>query len=188
MTFRPGFFSANDYTFHVLCMEGFRQGSCSLPGRMDNEQCSMWFGSYPFVRHTDPLDRTVQGTMEFLEIPVTSDFSAASYMSHGTYTPPHLRIEEPDVHTYARDLIGRHLDKMDEDGVPVRLVSFVTSNLVGWGKDDDPHTERLRNLCSTLRDIADERGLSLAWVPLAELHEVADRALGTDSVLNDAEN
>ena len=187
VTFRPGFFSANDYTFHVLCMEGFRQGSCSLPGRMDNDQCSMWFGSYPFVRHTDPLDRTAQGTMEFLELPVTSDFEAASYLSHGTYTPPHLRIEEPEVHAYARRLIERQLDKMGEDDVPLRVISFVTSNLVGWGKEDDPHTERLRNLCAMLREVADERELALHSATLAGLHDLADRTLGTSAVLEDAE-
>jgi hypothetical protein len=186
LTFRPGFFSANDYTFHVLCMEGFRQGSCSLPGRMDNEQCSMWFGSYPFVRHTDPLDRTAKGTMEFFELPVTSDSEAASFLSHGTYTPPHLRIEEPDVHAYARSLIERQIDRMTEEGVPLRFISFVTSNLVGWGKEDDPHVERLRNLCTMLREVAEERALSLRWAPLAELHERADRVLGRDPELNDA--
>jgi hypothetical protein len=187
VTFRSGFFSANDYTFHVLCMEGFRQGSCSLPGRMDNEQCSMWFGSYPFVRHTDPLDRTTKGTMEFLELPVTSDFEAASYLTHNTYTPPHLRIEEPDIHTYARDLIVRQLDRMAADKVPVRVISFVTSNLVGWGKDDDPHVERLRNLCVALREIADERKLTLGWAPLARLHGLMDRILGTDLELESLE-
>lgn len=176
-TFRPGFFSANDYTFHVLCMEGFRQGSCSLPGRVDNEQCSMWFGSYPFVRHTDPLDRTAQGTMEFFELPVTSDFEAATYLSYVTYTPPHLRIEEPDIHSYARDLIVRQLDRMGQDDLPFSFISFVTSNLVGWGKEDDPHTERLRNLCSMVREAAEERGMEPRWAPLSELHDLADRLL-----------
>ncbi|NLW51172.1 MAG: hypothetical protein GXY85_10085 [Candidatus Brocadiaceae bacterium] len=177
-TVRPGFFSANDYTFHVFCMEGFTQGSCSLPGRLDGDQCSMWTGSYPFVRHTDPLDRTMPGTMEFLELPVTSDFQAASYITHGTYTPPHLRIEEPDVHGYARTLVERQIAAMEEEGVPLRLVNFVTSNLVGWGEPDDPHVERLHNLCAMLREVADQRNLRLEWAPMCELHAVVDRALG----------
>lgn len=178
VTFRPGFFSANDYTFHVLCMEGFRQGSCSVPGRVDGEQCSMWFGCYPFPHHTDPLDRTVQGTMEFYEVPVTSDCDAAAQLSYETYTPPHLRIEEPDINAYARDVITRQLDKMDEDEVASRTVSFVTSNLVGWGKKDDPHVERLKNLLDLLRGIAQERALEPCWQPLAALHEISDKEFG----------
>lgn len=175
VTFRPGFFSANDYTYHVLCMEGFRQGSCSLPGRIDNDQFSLWQRSYPFPHHTDPLDRTAQGTMEFFEVPVTSDFEAAFSLSYETYTPPHLRIEEPDVQEYARDLIVRQLDRMAADQVAARAVTFVTSNLVGWDKEDDPHTERLRNVCQTLREVADERHMKLCWSSLEAIHEISDQ-------------
>ncbi len=172
--FRAGFFSANDYTFHVLCMEGYRQGSCSLPGRMDNAQCSLWFPSYPFPHHTDPLDRSAPGTMEFYEVPVTSDFEAATQISYETYTPPYLRVEEPDVHSYARDLVERQLGRMAEDQVDVRAVTLVTSNVVTWGGDDDPHVERLQNLCAMLREVADQHSLTLRPTTLAALHAGAD--------------
>ncbi|MHC4481289.1 MAG: polysaccharide deacetylase family protein [Planctomycetota bacterium] len=184
-TFRAGFFSANDYTFHALCMEGFHQGSCSLPGRMDNEQCSMWYGSYPFAHHTDPLDRTQRGSMEFFEVPVTSDSEAAAYMSCGTYTPPHLRIEEPDLHGYARDLVVQQLRRMDRGEAALRTLSFVTSNLIGWGQEDDPHTERLRNLCTMLREVADEQDVTLCWNPLSRLHAVCDERLDPERSLED---
>jgi hypothetical protein len=173
-SFRSGFFSGNDHTFHVLCMEGFRQSSCSLPGRVDNDQCSMWFGSYPFPHHTDPLDRSAQGTMEVFEVPVTSDFEAASYLSFETYTPPHLRIEQPDVHEYAGDLVRRQLDRMDEEDALPFTLHLVTSDAVSWGGDEDPHTERLRNLCAMLREVSEERGLELQPADLTGLHEACD--------------
>ncbi len=176
--FRSGFFSANDYTFHVLCMEGFQQGSCSLPGRMDNDQCSMWFRSYPFPHHTDPLDRMAAGTMEYLEVPVTSDYEAAAYVSYETYTPPHLRIEEPDVHDYAHDLIERQLDRMEEEGEELRVVHFTTSNVTDWAGPETPHVERLLNLCATVREVADERDLTVRWSSLQALHRLADELLG----------
>ncbi len=179
-TFRAGFFSANDYTYHVLCLEGFRQGNCSLPGRMDNDQCSMWFRSHPFPHHTDPLDRGQAGTMEFLEVPVTSDFEAASQVGYDTFTPPHLRIEEPDVHSYVRALVCRHLDGMDEEGALLRAVHLVTSNVAAWGAEEDPHAERLGNLCAILREVAQERGLGLKGASLASLHSTADAILGVD--------
>ena len=174
VTFRSGFFSANDYTFHVLCMEGFRQGSCSLPGRVDNDQCSLWFPSYPFPHHTDPLDRSAPGTMEFYEVPVSSDFEAATQITYETYTPPHLRVEEPDVHTYARVLLERQIERMREDQVEVRAVNFVTSNVVGWGGADDPHVERLQNLCALLREVTEEQGMTLRPTSIIALHATAD--------------
>jgi hypothetical protein len=175
-TFRPGFFSANDYTYHVLCMEGFRQGSCSLPGRMDNEQCSMWYGSYPFPHHTDPLDRTLPGTMEFFEVPVTSDFEAASYLSYETYTPPHMRIEAPDLHDYVRGLAVRQVGRMAEEEARARALTLVTSNLVGWGEPDDPHVDRLHNVCEMLREVAADGGLTLQNRPLEKTHDMFDDA------------
>jgi hypothetical protein len=185
--FRSGFFSANDYTYHVLCMEGFRQGSCSLPGRLDHDQCSVWLRGYPFPHHTDPLDRAAAGTMEFFEVPVTSDFEAAAYMSYETYTPPHLRIEEPDVHEDARDLAQRHLARMGEDGIVVKVLHFVTSNLIGWHQADDPHAERLQNLCTMVREVARQAGLRLRWRSLEALHRLRDELLGVGMALPDDE-
>jgi len=177
LTFRPGFFSANDYTYHVLCMQGFAQGSCSLPGRVDNEQCSMWFGTYPFPHHTDPLDRTAKGTMEFYEVPVTSDFDAAPAIGYETFTPSHLRIEEPEIHQYARDLVARHIDGMREDRSSLSVIHFVTSNLVAWGCPEDPHVERLANLCGMLRELAAAQGMDLRSRSLATIHQYADHGL-----------
>jgi len=174
VTFRPGFFSANDHTFHALIMEGFQQGSCSLPGRMDNEQCCMWFGSYPFPHHADPLDRTAQGTIEFLEVPVTSNFTVARQFHCATYTPPHLRIEVQDLHSYAHGLIEMHLDRMINEAVPVKVLTFITSNLVPWGRDDDPHVERLHNLCMIVREEAERRDMAVAWKSMAALHDLWD--------------
>jgi len=180
-TVRSGFFSANDHTFHAMVMEGFRQGSCSLPGRTDDEQCSIWRGSYPFPHHTDPLDRTAQGTMEFFEVPVTSDFEAASYLSYGSYTPPHLRIEEPDLHEYAQELVSRHLARMEGDGVPLKVVNFVTSNRVGWGLPEDPHVERLANLAAMLRELADRMGLRVRGAGVEGIHAAWDAVVRADA-------
>lgn len=177
LSFRSGYFSANDYTFQILCMEGFEQGSCSLPGRIDEQQFSMWQRSYPFAHHTDPLDRTLEGTMEFYEVPVTSDFSVVEIPSEETFTPPHLRIEEPAVSNYARQLIETHLDRMAEDRVPGKTVTFVTKNTVEWGAEHDPHTERLQNLIALLREIADSRRINLAPGTVSSVHRVADERL-----------
>ena len=176
VNFRPGFFSANDYTFQILCTEGFSQGSCSLPGRVAPEQCSLWQKSYPFAHHTDPLDRKITGSMEFFEVPVTSDFEAKGVSSNGEpFTPRHLRVEAADVSEQAESLINKHLNRMEADRPDVRSIVFVTHNSVGWGEEEDPHLERLHNLASLLRGIAEKRKMELVPASLDFLHREADR-------------
>ena len=176
VNFRPGFFSANDYTYQILCMEGFSQGSCSLPGRVDPEQFSVWRKTCPFAHHTDPLDRKAPGSMEFFEVPVTSDFEATATAPRAeTFTPPHLRIEDPYTSQEAEALICKALDRAPADGVGVHTAVFVTHNAVGWGQAEDPHVERLRNLASLLRKVARGRGMVVVPAGLQAVHEQADR-------------
>lgn len=173
-TFRPGFFSANDYTYQVLCLEGYRQGSCSLPGRVDLDQCCQWDRAFPFAHHTDPLDRKLAGTMEFYEVPVSSEFEAEGDTGTEMYTPPHLRIESPYINEHAGDLIHEILNRMNEEDSSVRSLVFVTHNAVNWGAAEDPHLERLSNLVDLVREAGEEHGLTCQPTTLASLHEYAD--------------
>ena len=174
-SFRAGFFSANDYTFQILCMEGFQQSSCSLPGRVDDEQCSLWERTFPLPHHTDPLDRKIKGTMELYEVPVTSDFEARTPAGIQTFTPPHLRIENPGISEYAEGLIEKHLDNMPADSLCAKTITFVTRNSVDWGRAEDPHVDRLHNLVAMLRKVAKRRDLKLTGSTLASVHQEADR-------------
>lgn len=186
-SFRSGFFSANDYTFQVLCLEGFRQGSCSLPVRIDLDQCSLWQKAHPFPHHTDPLDRKIPGTMEFFETPISSDFDAKGEVRAEMYTPPHLRIEEPCLNEHAGRLIAKCLDRMEADDVPVRSLVFVTCNTVNWGGAEDPFLERLRNLASLVSNAAAERELELMPATLSSLHEYADSLWPESGYLDEIE-
>jgi len=179
-SFRAGFFSANDYTFQVLCMEGFMQGSCSLPGRIDPEQCSLWQKTCPFPHHADPLDRRILGTMEFFEVPVTSEADAKELLPAQTFTPPHLRIEDPSINEHAARLMEKLLDHVAAERAAVKSNVFVTQNSVGWGSDADPHLERLRNLISLLRDLADRRGMELMAATVGSLHDLAHERMPAD--------
>jgi hypothetical protein len=165
-------------------MEGFTQGSCSVPARMDNDQCSMWFGACPHAHHTDPLNRLPAGTMEFLEFPVCSDYDSVSSLTTSSYTPQHLRIEDPDLHDFAEELIERHLQGMEDAGAALPVITLVTSNCVGWGREDDPHEERLRNLCGLLRRIAERNGRDLEWLSLEELHDIWDERIRAEKRRN----
>lgn len=176
-TFRAGFFSANDYTYQALCLEGYRQGSCSLPGRIDLEQCCQWQKTPVYPHHTDPLNRKVVGTMEFYEVPVTSLAGATPECPEDVkiYTPPHLRIEDVVINEHAAGVIESVLDVMEEERVGVRSLLFVTHNAVGWGGGDDPHLERLKNLMELLEDIAGSRRMEVVPTTIKNLHVVADK-------------
>ncbi|MFP4027477.1 MAG: hypothetical protein ACLFWL_06785 [Candidatus Brocadiia bacterium] len=173
-TFRPGFFSVNDYTYQVLCLEGFSQGSCSLPGRVDPEQCSLWQKAFPFAHHTDPLDRKLAGTMEFFEVPVSSDFEARGDPSAEMYTPPHLRIEQPYINDHAEELIRSYLDHMEQENIDTRTLVFTTHNAIGWGSKEDPHLERLQNLVRLLNKIAEKANLKVTSTTVKDVHAYAD--------------
>jgi hypothetical protein len=182
-TFRAGFFSANDYTYQVLCLEGYRQGSCSVPGRIDMEQCCQWNGAFPFAHHTDPLDRKLAGTMEFYEVPVSSDYESRGDPGSEIYTPPHLRIESPCINEHAGELIRKTLGRMSEEDMSAPALLFVTHNAVGWGAPEDPHLERLRNLVNLLRETTDSLDLELTPASVASAHEYADSVWSGDETL-----
>lgn len=177
-TFRPGFFSANDYTFQVLCMEGYLQSSCSLPARVDLDQCCDWNRAFPFAHHADPLDRKLAGTMELFEVPVSSDFEAHPKPGIEMYTPPHLRIESACINEHAEDLINNTLERMEEEGTPVRSLTFVTHNAVGWGASEDPHCERLSNLIQLVKESCEKHDLVMTPSTITDLHKLADNVDG----------
>lgn len=179
-TFRPGFFSANDYTYQVLCMENYQQGSCSLPGRVDMDQCCDWNGAFPFPHHTDPLDRKLAGTMELFEVPVSSDFETRSNPGVEMYTPPHLRIESPCINEHADQLIDNTLRRMDEEETSLRSLTFVTHNAVCWGDSEDPHCERLTNMVNLVKESCERHGLTPIPSTITDLHNFADE-LGQDN-------
>jgi len=72
--FRPGYFSANDNTFRVLCKLGFRGGSVSIPGRVLPAHASVWAGAEPYPHRAQLSFRQVRGGSDFIEVPASPDF------------------------------------------------------------------------------------------------------------------
>ena len=177
-TIRPGFFSANDYTFQAFCMEGFRQGSCSLPGKVDRNRYSDWRSAPLYPHHTDPLSKNETGSMEFFEIPVGSDIAGAEQYERGMnfFVPPHLRIEEPHIHENARSIFKAIIEagRTAREGGLVPF-GFLTSNAVDWREKEAPYAEHYLNLLSLLKRMAEEHGSSLRPGSAEELHALADK-------------
>jgi len=73
--FRPGVFSANDYTYKLLHELGFKGGNISVPGRIWPDKCAIWSGAYPYPHFAHPNFRQIPGDLPFVEIPLSVDFT-----------------------------------------------------------------------------------------------------------------
>ena len=180
-SFRPGYFSGNDYTFQILLMEGFNQGSCSLPGRVNEDESCSWDDADPLARHTDPLDKNLRGTMEFYEVPVTSDFEATADddEADNEFTPPHLALEDASVVDRAPGIARKHLERMEHEGPEVRTLTFHARNFPDRVEDEPDYGKLIDGLMNSLRPLAEEHELEMKSATLAEIHRVADHASGS---------
>ena len=178
-TIRTGYFSGDDYTFQVLCMEGFKQGSCSLPGKVNEKHSCMWKGSYPLARHTDPLDRKLKGTMEFYEVPVTSDFDAESGNTTSEFTPPHLSLSDSSGADAVPELVRKNLRRMDEEQPDARTLTFHADNLSRGPAGDAGYTELVGRVLECVRAEAGEHDLEVESATIADIHRLADDAGGS---------
>ena len=71
--FRPGCFSANDFTYGVLHELGFTGGSISIPGRVWPERCCVWAGAEPHPHFANDRFRQLPDDLPFVDIPLSVD-------------------------------------------------------------------------------------------------------------------
>lgn len=129
--FRPGCFSANDWTFPVLASLGFRCGSVSQPERCAPRVCAVWAGADRSVHRAHRAFRPVAGDLDFVEVPVTVD---SRRRDHWTGTGD-TRFEGCDVEQV---LAGAedHLRWQVENNAPLKHLCFFTHNFVGYDEAD----------------------------------------------------
>ena len=177
--FRPGTFSANDAIFKVLAELGFKGGSCSVPGRMMPEMRAVWTGAEPDPHRTDPSFRQVRGTLDFVNVPVSTDFSTLLEGRLGRRLHPDLR---PDIDweaeygvTYpeiARNLVRQIMERKPT----VPAICFISHNHYDYCDEKDPATIRLRQSLEALRQACDEADIH---AKPATIHDVVDAVMGT---------
>lgn len=73
--FRPGCFSANDATYEILVELGFAGGGVSIPGRIWSDRFCIWSGAHPYVHFAHETFRQLEGTLPFVEVPLSVDLS-----------------------------------------------------------------------------------------------------------------
>ena len=179
-TFRPGNASANDDTYIALVELGFTQGSVSLPERRHLGIKADWENAYPFAHHIDPLDRRVPGTIEFYEVPITSDLQKVGMNGRHDFTPRHLRIEYEDLESYAEDIIRTNVDRMVAENVDMKTLVFVTHNTQDYSDPNDASSARLRKMIELVKRLAGDYELKLVPATIVQVHDAADEAFANN--------
>lgn len=131
-------FSASDETFAVLREAGFLQGSVSDPGRRVRQYHAMWEGAVPDPHLADAGDRLRAGSLEFLEVPVTTDPAQAQ-----GGVPPELNLDVGRFEEWHRPLAEAQLERMEKDGVTFRALCWLAHNGLPYGESAAPCTRAL---------------------------------------------
>jgi hypothetical protein len=168
VTFRGGNFSANDATFLALAETGFRQGSCSSPGRRYGAARALWEETCPWPHHVHRANRLLTGDLEFFEVPITCDQEHRRTPS----LPGELRIEGGDVPIHTRTI--EHAVRQQIAGTiqPRTIVAF-THNHLDYADRADPHRQTLEAMIRALRALAGTLAIPLQSATVSSLHHQA---------------
>ncbi|MFC1798460.1 hypothetical protein ACFLZL_01475 [Thermodesulfobacteriota bacterium] len=145
--FRPGTFSANDYTISVLEDLGFRGGSLSVPGRVYLDINAVWTGCPVDPHRTNRIFRMVEGDMNFANMPLTCDLSNLEEIN-GRFFYRDLRPDYQDAnyHKIASNIVDQLLQR--NPAVPV--INMVTHNDNNY---TDPENRVCKNFVTVLNEI-----------------------------------
>lgn len=180
--FRPGTFSANDAIFQVLSELGFRGGSCSAPGRMLPEMRAIWTGAEPDPHRANGEFRQVKGDLDFVNVPLSMDFSQllAGRIGRRMYADLRPDTDWPAQYGVAWDTIARNiLAQITERDPAVPVVTVITHNHYDYFSPNDPATQRLTLMLDALQSTAKAANIRLVGTTL---DRVVDKILASPPV------
>lgn len=180
--FRPGTFSANDGIFKVLTELGFRGGSCSAPGRAVTEMRAIWSGAEPDPHRAHAEFRQIRGDLEFVNVPLTMDFSQLLTGRSGRRMYADLRpdIDWPDQYGVAWDTIAHNiLAQLAERAPAVPVVTVITHNHYDYFSDQEPAKQRLAAMLDALESAAAVAQIRLVGTTL---DQVVDAVLASPAL------
>jgi hypothetical protein len=158
-------FSASDETFGVLRQGGFLQGSVSEPGLHVRHIHAMWEGAVPDPHLADPGDRLRTGSLEFLEVPITTD---AMQTMGGV--PPELNLDAGEFEKWHRPLAEGQLERMERDHVAFRALCWLARSGMPYGDPKAACSRALRDaieFVETLRDRFEVTSLTVSQTHIA---------------------
>ena len=170
--FRSGTFSANDSIFRVLAAAGFKGGSCSAPGRVVPEMLAIWSGTEPDPHRGHALFRHVSGDLEFVNVPLSADFSALLTGMHGRRMHADLRPDTdwPGQYGVSYETIATNIVNQVVDRAPlVPTIVIISHNHFEFSDPAGTHTLRLRSALDGLHRACKLAGVKPVGATLAQI-------------------
>lgn len=165
--------SASDETFAILHEAGFTQGSISNPGRRVRKYQAVWDGAEPDPHLAAENDRLRAGTLEFLEVPVTTD---ATQSTGGV--APELDLDFGEFDQWHRPLAEAQLERMESQRVPFRALCWIGRNGAPYGEPDAPCARTLTRAIDYVTTLGGR--FQVGSMTMAELHGAfRQQSLGT---------
>lgn len=164
-TILPGYTSGNDHTYGVLYDAGFRHGMTTIPTRVLPECASVHAGVPLDVHYAHRFNRTLEGDLDFVEIPVTVDPDSRMW---GGKTPLDLRVELVDAknHWYT---IDKAIARQVQQQTPLKVIRAFTHNIFNYDQPGDFRRQTLERLLDHVAAIAAARGLSFTGTTSREI-------------------
>lgn len=170
--FRPGTFSANDAIFKVLTGMGFKGGSCSVPGRQMPEMRAVWQGAEPDPHRGHATFRMLAGDLNFVNMPLSTDFSLSLKGRKGRKLHPDLR---PDIDWLAQynltyDEIAENIVTQIIQRAPtVPVINLVSHNHFDYCDPKDPAFQRFHDSLKALKKACNAKGLKPVGATIADV-------------------
>jgi len=170
-SFRGGNLSANDATAPALFALGYRQGSLSVPGRNFTRVKSNWAGAPMWPRHMHKANRLLEGALDFLEIPVTSDWDSVMW---GGLTKLELRIEMVDARAHGFT-VRKSVERQLNEGIEEPYLCALTHNVFDYTDHSEYRRQVLKGLLEEISLCAQRNDLAINGCTLAEYHTMFDQ-------------
>jgi peptidoglycan/xylan/chitin deacetylase (PgdA/CDA1 family) len=161
---RPGYGSANDFTFPVLAEAGFHQTSASFPGRRVPHLASLWAGAPLFAHYANPHNRCLENGLDLVEIPISVDWES---MIWGGAHPLDLRVEFTDAKNHAF-LIEKLLARQCQENIPLKAIVPLTHNVFRFDEAADFRRLTVQQMAADLRRLAEKHDLEIRGTTIAE--------------------
>jgi hypothetical protein len=176
--FRPGTFSANDAMFRALAAEGFRGGSCSIPGRVWPDVRAAWSGAEPDPHRASAQFRHVPGSLGFADVPCSVDFSTVlKEEKRRRQQHPDLRPDTdwPAKHGISYQTIAANILAQIQARAPANpVIVILTHNHFEYSDGDHAVSRRLKASLDAVRAACSAAGVTPIGATIAE---VVDRVL-----------
>ena len=166
LTYRSGYFSANDFTFPILAELGIKQTSCSKPGRY-SPGMALWYGALPYAHRPSAISRLQAGDLDVVEVPMTSH-PGERFAMQPRFDPKDARPDsgfKPEVY---HDIVDAVLWEMEMIGPGVKTFVILTHNTLDYTSDREPRRGLLVDMLRYLK-AKEEEGWQVVPATLADV-------------------